>query len=73
MRREQMVRNVTSPELNQRHKSQLRDVNKHMWPARTYINHIRDVVDVILRHDRICRCQVEQIVVAGFCAFQLIL
>lgn len=54
-------------------KSQLRDVNKHMCTVHTYINHIRDVMDVIFCHNCICCGQVQQIVIPGFCAFQLIL
>lgn len=41
--------------------------------ARTHVNHIGDVVDIIFGHDRVCRRQVQQIVVPGFGAFQLVL
>lgn len=68
---EQMVRKAVA--LNQHQKSQLRDINKHMCPVHTYINHIRDVMDVIFCHNCICCCQIQQIVIPGFCAFQLIL
>lgn len=63
----------SAAELNQHHRSQLRDINKHMFLVHTYINHIRDVVDVIFCHHCIRCCQVQQIVIPGFCAFQLIL
>lgn len=59
--------------LNEHQKSQLREVNKHMCIVHTYIDHIRDIMDVILCHNCICCCQVQQIVIPGFCAFQLIL
>lgn len=39
----------------------------------THVDHIRDVVDVILGHHRIGRCQVQQVVVPGLCALQLVL
>lgn len=45
----------------------------HVPSAYTYINHIRDVMDVIFCHNCICCCQVQQIVIPGFCAFQLVL
>lgn len=54
-------------------KSQRRDINKHTQSVHTYIDHIGDVVDVVFCHDGIRRRQVQQIVVPGFCAFQLIL
>lgn len=45
----------------------------HVPSAYTYINHIGDVMDVIFCHNCICCCQVQQIVIPGFCAFQLVL
>lgn len=39
----------------------------------THVDHIRDVMDVILGHHRVGRCQVQQVVVPGFCALQLVL
>lgn len=39
----------------------------------THVDHIRDVVDVILGHHRVGRCQVQQVVVPGLCALQLVL
>lgn len=59
-------------ELNQHQRSQLRDTNKHMLLAQTYIDHIRHIMDVILRHHCIRRCQVQQIVIPRLGAFQLI-
>lgn len=59
--------------LNQHQKSQLRDANKHVRLVHTYINHIGDVMDVIFCNHCICCCQVQQIVIPGFCAFQLVL
>lgn len=47
--------------------------DKHMLQAHTYINHVGDVVDIIFCHHCIGCCQVQQIVIPGFCAFQLIL
>lgn len=38
----------------------------------TYIDHIRDVVDVVFRNDSVGCGKVQQIVVSGFCTFQLV-
>lgn len=39
----------------------------------THVDHIRDVVDVVLGHHRVGRCQVQQVVVPGLGALQLVL
>lgn len=69
--REGRQRRRASPSRHER--SQLRDVNKHLCTEHTYIDHIGDIVDVIFCHHRVCRRQVQQVVIPGFCAFQLIL
>ena len=49
------------------------DTNKQSGRPRTHVYHIRDVVDVIFRHNSVGRRQVQQIVVPSLGAFQLVL
>lgn len=40
--------------------------------AVTYVDHVRDVVDVVFGHQGVGRRQIEQIVVPRFCALELV-
>lgn len=39
----------------------------------THVDHVRDVMDVVLGHHRVGCCQVQEVVVPGFCALHLVL